>query len=473
VGVFGGGFLFPSTNSNAIPPSCFWTIKQPQIFNAIITNLGLETINTSRNHQTRLLTTNSFTMTRTIASFLSLMMLIAPSLSNSVVETYPLRRASKQQQQQQHTPQQHTPQQHFRRDQLITFSDDDGTQVNLQRMTLELYETSGELSSTALEILQLATRMFLEAELAARFETTVVTSINVTIAESTIIELPDADTRTRTLRQATQVQVDATVNVEPVGDDEVVPESEQASQNALNILVADITQDMGYWVTNVTGLNNAEFANLYGAERTDMLPTLEPTAAPTTQSSPTSITSKQPPTVNVAAGANQGISNNTNSDEKELSALIPAAIVAAGVFLLTALLFGVRSSRGASVVQNMDDYSEEASRGANKELEQTNGNDDDDDESPPWPQQTIHMEDGQTMIHLPSVYANANSNHNTTAARPSSMILSVASSGADESYDYDQEQYQDGSQFHGGYTNNIHSPLRDDQPETPSPQRRR
>jgi hypothetical protein len=437
-------------------------------------------------------------MTTTIASLLSLVMiLIVPCLSDTVVETYPLRSASA-------TPNPN-PQKH-RRDQgfLVTFSDD-AERVNLQRMTFVIAETTGELSTMALEILQLATKTFLEAELTARLseqqaqdDTTTtlqmtVAAINVTVSDSLI------------MGQGTQVQVDATVELD--GEAEVPSDQDT---NALNVLVADITQDLQYWVTNVTNWQHDEFDNLNSAVRTDVLPTLMPTAAPATNA-PT----KQP-TLQVA-GANQAVSNS--SDDKELNGLVPAAMVAAGVFILTALLIGVRRRHSSDDLEG-DDYSLEPRRATKisaleahvhvSELEDSyDGHTDDDDDyadvdadSPsktPYgisplphaarqpqttiqmqdpaarqPQTTIQMQDGQTMIHLQSEYmttmsgdGSGNDQDNDHERPSSAVILSCASRESyDYDYDYDDELEDQGPQLGGNYTTHS-SPLRDDQSEIP------
>jgi hypothetical protein len=254
------------------------------------------------------------------------------------------------------------------------------------------------------------------------------------------------------------VQVDATLELEEV------PESDMA----LNVLVADITQELDSLVTNITRWNFAEFTNLYGAKRTDVLLTLPPTSAPT----PLSMAPTRKPTIFIAE-SNREV-NNADSNDKELNALVPAGIVAAGVFLLTALLIGFRSSRQS--LEDVDGSYSQASP-AKKKLDSEHTDESLGVERPPTPEQTIHMEDGQTMIHLPSAYMNTNSssnnnnnnnNSNTATGRPPAMMFSLASE-SDEYGSYDQDDNL--SHFHGGNFTTNSSPLRDDQQEIPYPQK--
>ena len=150
--------------------------------------------------------------------------------------------------------------------------------------------------------------------------------------------------------------------------------------------------------------------------------TSTPTVAPgllieyTTTTTTTTITpTKGAASRKVTNGANREVGNTASNDMEPRNGLIPATMVAAGVFLLTTLLIGVKSRRSVS---DMDDYSSEPQAKKGFKVEQHHDDDDgnivDHDDSPsttpygteppPARQQTIQMQDGQTMIHLPSEY---------------------------------------------------------------------
>ena len=161
-----------------------------------------------------------------------------------------------------------------RRENILTHSDDGGTKI-LTPFFLDLFETHGELSDSALPVLRMAMNKFLMRELNAIYKPD---NNELEAVASGIIGKPKAisfsDGDNRMLSETNKMGTTVMMEVELTFDNEPSPTREE-----LNPKLREVMSNLTYFVTNLTAYKNQEFKDVTEAYRRDVI-TDSPTQAP-------------------------------------------------------------------------------------------------------------------------------------------------------------------------------------------------